>query len=196
VDPPARGTVAHPARHRLERMLFGAALLAFALAGGAALGGLDPLSDPAALTPPLLGLGLTAGGLVLWKLFLLHVRKEHRTALLRRGLGWLPAIAVAATVGSLLGLAWDLHGTAGRLIEVGADDERRAILLAWLRRDTSMASVGLVVGALALGCWLWLSAGVARVARGELEIEREIGTHADAGDSAAFIQPEPRGGER
>lgn len=185
-----------PIRHRLERALFGTALLAFALAGGAALGGLDLFADPAAFTPLLLGLGLATGGLVLWKLFQLHVRKEHRTERLRRGLGWLPAIAVAATVGSLLGLTWDLYGTAGRLIEAGPEADPRAILLAWLRRDTAMASLGLVVGALALGCWLWLAAGVARVARAELEIERDIGPDADESESAASMEPQPRGEAR
>ena len=169
--------------------MFGAALAGLALAGGAALGGFNLLTDPATLTPPLLGLGLATAGLLVWKLFALHVRRDHRTARLRRGLGWLPAIAVAATVGSLFGLAWDLYGTAGRLVDA-SDPDRQAIVLAWLRRDTAMASVGLVVGALALGAWLWLTAGVARVARAELEIEREVGEGADGGTE---LQP---GGRR
>ncbi|MGD8495962.1 MAG: hypothetical protein PVF05_07195 [Gemmatimonadales bacterium] len=161
-----------PSRNRLERGLFGATLVLVATLGALGLGGLDLLEDPSPATIPLLGLGLATLAIVPWKLFLLHIRRDGDSVRLSRGLGWLPTIAVGTAIVVFAGLAFDLYATAGQLVGNGAD--AGIVLLAWLRRDMAMASLGLLVGALTLGSWLWLSAGVARVARAESELERDL----------------------
>jgi hypothetical protein len=160
--------LADPLRHRLERagLIAGVAtLLAFALI---VLSDFDLLVDPAAATIPLLALGAAFCGLALWKLFEVHVRRDHRPGRLRRGLGWLPAVATAAVVLALGGIAVDLYLVAGHL-EAGAAD-RTSVLLAWLRRDAAMASLGLIVGSLAIALWIWLSASIARVEEAEADV--------------------------
>lgn len=160
--------LADPVRHRLERAgLVGgvAALLTLALV---VLGDFDLLVDPAPATIPLLATGAALGGIALWKLFELHVLRDHRPRRLRRGLGWMPAIATAALVLALGGVAVDLYLVAGHL-EAGATD-RASLLLAWLRRDAAMASLGLIVGSLAIVLWIWLSASIARVEQAEADV--------------------------
>jgi hypothetical protein len=161
-----------PSRHRLERGLFGAALASLALLGTMALGGLELLGDPTPATFPLLALGLATVAVVPWKLFLLHIRRDVDSVRVSRGLGWLLVIAIAAAVLVFAGLALDLYATTGQLTTAGGNTG--ALLLAWLRRDMAMASLGLLVGALALGSWLWLAAGVARIVRAELELKRDL----------------------
>lgn len=160
--------LADPVRHRLERagLIAGvAALLGFGLV---VLSDFDLLGDPAPATIPLLALGTALGGLALWKLFELHVRRDHRPRRLRRGLGWLPAVATTSLVLALGGVAVDLYVVAGHL-EAGATD-RTSLLLAWLRRDAAMASLGLIVGSLAIALWIWLSAAIARVEQAEADV--------------------------
>ena len=160
--------LADPVRHRLERAgLIGGVATLLAL-GLIALGDFDLLVDPAPATIPLLALGAVLGGLALWKLFEVHVRRDHRPRRLRRGLGWLPAVATAALVLALGGVAVDLYVVAGHL-EAGATD-RTSLLLAWLRRDAAMASLGLIVGSLAIALWMWLSASIARVEQAEADV--------------------------
>lgn len=162
------GGLADPTRHRLERVGLLVGVLLLALPCVALLGDLALLVDPAPATPPLLGLGIALLGLVLWKTFQVHVRRDHRPRRLRRGLGWLPAIATAAVVIGLGGAAVDLYVVAGQ-VEAGAIDPT-SLLLAWLRRDMAMASLGLVVGALAIAAWIWLSTAVARVEQAEADV--------------------------
>lgn len=160
--------LADPVRHRLERvgLIAGvAALLGFGLV---VLSDFDVLVDPAPATMPLLALGAALGGLGLWKLFELHVRRDHRPGRLRRGLGWLPVVATAAIVLALGGVAVDLYVVAGHL-QAGAADQM-SVLLAWLRRDAAMASLGLIVGSLAIALWIWLSAAIARVEQAEADV--------------------------
>lgn len=168
-----------PARHRFERILFGLSLLLLAVIGAAVLASADLLRDPAIATLPLLGLGLATLGVVLWKLFELRVRKKHVSSRLQRGLGWLPALAVGAVVGTMLGLASELYAVSGRMAELSGaattgPGDIRTILLPWLRRNAAMASIGLLVGGLSLGSWLWATAGVAQVAQAEQQLETSI----------------------
>ncbi|MFW6085418.1 MAG: hypothetical protein ACODAA_09405 [Gemmatimonadota bacterium] len=169
-----------PARHRFERVLFGLSLLLLAVIGAAALGSADLLRDPTIATLPLLGLSLATLGIVLRKLFQLHVRKDHVMSRLRRGLAWLPALAIGSAVGTLLGLTTELYAVSGRMAELSdataMPGDVRAILLPWLRRNAAMASIGLLAGGLSLGSWLWLTAGCARVAQAEQELETSIET--------------------
>ncbi len=160
--------LADPVRHRLERAgLIGgvAALLALGLL---VLGDFDLLVDPAPATIPLLALGAALGGLALWKLFEVHVRRDHRPRRLRRGLGWLPVVATAALVLALGGVAVDLYVVAGHLQASAVD--QMSVLLAWLKRDAAMASLGLIVGSLAIALWIWLSAAIARVEQAEADV--------------------------
>lgn len=160
--------LADPVRHRLERvgLIAGvAALLGFGLL---VLSDFDLLADPAPATIPLLALVAALGGLALWKLFEVHVLRDHRPRRLRRGLGWLPVVATATLVLALGGVAVDLYFVAGHL-EAGATD-RASLLLAWLKRDAATASLGLIVGSLAIALWIWLSASIARVEQAEADV--------------------------
>lgn len=160
--------LADPVRHRLERagLIAGVAgLLGFGLI---VLSDFDLLADPAPATIPLLALGAALGGLALWKLFEVHVLRDHRPRRLRRGLGWLPVVATAALVLGLGGVAVDFYVVAGEL-EAGATD-RALLLLTWLKRDAAMASLGLIVGSLALALWIWLSASIARAEQAEADV--------------------------
>lgn len=161
-----------PARNRLERTLFGVALVSLAALGVTALPHLELYREPTRWTWLLSGLGVAGLGLALWTLFQLHVRRLLSAARLRRGLRWLPAIAATAVVGSLAAVVLDLYETAGILMGTGVD--RPAVLLAWLQREMAVASLGLLVGALTLGLWLWLSAGIAQVARAERELQLNL----------------------
>lgn len=169
-----------PARHRFERLLLGGSLLLLGAMGAAVLGSVDLLRNPAGATLPLLGLALATLGIVLWKLFQLHVRKDHVVSRLRRGLGWLPALAIGAAVGTTLGLTTELYAVSGRMAELSGATampaDVGAILLPWLRRNAAMASIGLLAAGLSLGSWLWLTAGIARVAQAEQELETSIDT--------------------
>ena len=163
---------ADPVRHRLERLLFAVALAGLAGLGAAAVARLELYRAPTAGTWFLSGLGVAGLGIILWALFQLQVRRLLPAERLRRGLRWLPAIAVAAVVGGLAAVVLDLYTTAGILAEAGVD--RSAVLLAWLQREMATASLGLLVGALALGAWLWLAVGVARVEQAEMEMEQHL----------------------
>jgi hypothetical protein len=155
-------------RHRFERVVFVAAVLLVLVAGAIGLAGLHLMADPASATPLLLALGAGVVAVGLWKAFQLHVRRDHRLARLRHGLDLLPAAAVAAVVLSLGGVAVDFYGVAGTL--EAAAVERAPILLAWLRRDAAMAVLGLLVGAVAIALWVWLSVGIARVEQAEADV--------------------------
>lgn len=169
---------ADPVRHRLERVLFAVALAGLAGLGAAVVAKLELYRAPTAGTWPLSGLGVAGLGITLWALFELHVRRLLPAERLRRGLRWLPAIAVAAAVGGLAAVVLDLYATAGVLAGTGVD--RFAVLLAWLQREMALASLGLLVGALALGAWLWLAAGVARVEQAEMEMEKDLEPEGEA----------------
>ena len=160
--------LADPVRHRLERAGLIAGVATLLTLGLVALGDFDLLIDPAPATLPLLALGAALGGLALWKLFEVHVRRDHRPRRLRRGLGWLPVVATAAIVLALGGVALDLYVVAGHLQADAAD--QISVLLAWLRRDAAMASLGLIVGSLAIALWIWLSASIARVEQAEADV--------------------------
>lgn len=160
--------LADPVRHRLERAGLIAGVAALLGIGLIVLSDFDLLTDPAPATIPLLALGAALGGLALWKLFEVHVLRDHRPRRLRRGLGWLPVVATAAIVLALGGVAVDLYVVAGHLQADAAD--QTSVLLAWLRRDAAMASLGLIVGSLALALWIWLSAAIARVEQAEADV--------------------------
>lgn len=160
--------LADPMRHRLERAGLIAGVASMLTLGLVVLGDFDLLVDPAPTTIPLLALGAALGGLGLWKLFEVHVRRDHRPRRLRRGLGGLPLVATAALVLALGGVAVDFYVVAGHL-EAGATD-RASLLLGWLRRDAAMASLGLIVGSLAIALWIWLSASIARVEQAEADV--------------------------
>jgi len=160
--------LADPVRHRLERAGLIAAVAALLGFGRIVLSDFDLLGDPAPATIPLLALGAALGGLALWKLFEVHVLRDHRPRRLRRGLGWLPVVATGAIVLALGGMAVDLYVVAGHL-QAGAADQT-SVLLAWLKRDAAVASLGPIVGSLAIALWIWLSASSARVEQAEADV--------------------------
>lgn len=160
--------LADPVRHRLERAGLIAGVAALLGIGLVVLSDFDLLADPAPATIPLLALVAALGGLALWKLFEVHVLRDHRPRRLRRGLGWLPVVATAAIVLALGGVAVDLYVVAGDLQASAVDQV--SVLLAWLKRDAAMASLGLIVGSLALALWTWLSAAIARFEQAEAEV--------------------------
>lgn len=160
--------LADPVRHRLERAGLIAGVAALLGIGLIVLSDFELLADPGPATLPLLALVAALGGLALWKLFEVHVLRDHRPRRLRRGLGWLPVVATAAIVLALGGVAVDLYVVAGHLQASAVDQV--SVLFAWLKRDAAMASLGLIVGSLALALWIWLSAAIARVEQAEADV--------------------------
>lgn len=168
-----------PARHRVERailVLVGGGLF---LLWASWLGRESVFTDSSAFLWPLLALGLAMAVAGAWKGFELFVRKDHRSGRLRRGIWILPAVAVAAVVIGLGGVAFEFHSLAGRL---AADGSREGVeLLRWVRRDAAMLSIGLLVSSMAVLLWLAISAGLARVDQLEADLIADIGNAFEGG---------------
>lgn len=156
-----------PVRHGVERVLLALCVSLLFVLGFVGLRDADLFADPAPLVVPLLGIGLATLAVGVWKLFQLYVRKNHGLPALRRGLGFLPFAGLAALVLSVGGAALDLYAVAGNLAASGGGAET---LLGWLRRDTAMASLGLLIATLAGGLWLWVAAGVARIEQMDVDL--------------------------
>lgn len=157
-----------PARHRLERVGLVAATVALFALGLSHLVGAGLLTTPAPLTVPVLLVGLAIACLSVWKLFALYVKREHDLLALERGLWLLPLAAVAAAALAGAGLAFDLHAVAARLEADLAGQSM--VLVRWLRRDMGLLSLALLTTLAALGMWLFLSAGVAKVRQAEAAV--------------------------
>lgn len=162
-----------PARHRLERaimLLVGGGLVAL---GGVWLGREGIFTDSSAFLWPLLALGFATAVMGAWKSFELFVKKDRGSRLLRHGMWVLPVVAVAAVVIGLGGVALELYSLADQL---ATDRSREGVeLLRWLRRDTAMLSIGLLVSSIAGVLWLMISAGLARMEQSEAELLAGIG---------------------
>jgi len=157
-----------PARHRLERLLLGAMTAGLFLISISWLSRADLFVDPSLFLWPLLGLGFLTLAVSAWKGFALFVKKDHGPERLQKGLVLIPALAVTGTIVALGGATFDLYQVAGRL---EADYWTEAVeLLRWLRRDSAMLSVGLLVSSIAGMLWLALSAAVALVEQSEAEL--------------------------
>jgi hypothetical protein len=157
-----------PARHRLERSALGLTSVALFAIGLLRLARSGILNDPAPMSLPLLAVGMAVVVVSVWKLFALRVWREHDLTRLRRGLWILPAGAAVAATLALAGSALDLYAVAGTL-ESNLSGQMTE-LLRWLRRDAGLLSLGLLTSLIALGMWLLIAAGIARVEQAEAEI--------------------------
>jgi hypothetical protein len=157
-----------PLRHRGERLALAVVSSALFVVGMARLAGAGLLSDASRAVAPLLAIALAVVTVSVWKGFQLRVRGDHDVASLRSGMWVLPLAAVLGTLVALGGSALDLYGVAGRLEADVAG--QAAELLAWLRRGSALLGLGLLVTSLALGLWLVLEAGIARVEQAEMSI--------------------------
>lgn len=156
-----------PARGRVERGLLVALSVLAVAVGMVGLSRFDLLADPSVFLWPILALAaaiaVTGGA----KLFQLYVARGGGPERLRRGLSWLPALALVALVVGFGGAAVDLYLVAGRIaVDVSAQGRE---LLDWLRRDMALLASALLIASGAGLLWLVAAIRIARIETLEAE---------------------------
>jgi hypothetical protein len=152
-------------RHRLERGLLAALVVAQGGGGLAALASFDLLRSPSPFLWPVLGLAILIMVVGVGKLFQLFVAGSHGMPRLRRGLPLLLFLAVTVLVSGFGGLVTDFYLVTGR---VSANVGRTGVeLLEWLRRDAAVLAVALFAAWAAGMFWLVAELRIARIAQTE-----------------------------
>jgi len=154
-------------RHRVERLLLTGVSVVALVGPSRVLLSLDPSTSPSAFVWPLLGLAAATMVIGLGKLFQLHVAKDHAPARLRSGMFLLPTLAAASAAVGFTGAVLDFYSVAEA---IEADASRQgALVLRWLRQDTAMLALALLVTVAAALLWFLAAVRVVRIEQAEAE---------------------------
>lgn len=130
------------------------------------------LVDPSPFLWGVLALSAATVALAFRKGFQLFVRREPRSETLERELGLILGVSGAALLAAGAGVVSGLWHLAAAM-EAGAQDPA-AHLMAWLRRDAVLLSVGLLTALTGGLAWFLLAQGAAAVRSGDQEVRRTL----------------------
>jgi len=154
-------------RHRMERMLLAAVTMVLVMWSAVVVTQPGLRRSPSVFVWPLLGLAAAVAVVGLGKLFQLYVSRDHAPARLRRGMSLLPALAVASTAVGFTGAVLDLYAVTSA---IEADVAHQGMLvLEWVRSDTVMLALALLVTVAAALLWFLAAVRIARIEQAEAE---------------------------